>query len=157
MNAKGFVLAEDAHLVLAVAPVDVNGGVNSDVWSMANYAHASIVVALGVTGGTALITVEECDDFTPTNHPEIAYASYSEVTAGGDTPGARAATPSTGLLSSANDGVFYLIEVDASQLSDGFPNMRVSFANPSAQTFGAIMVWLSGARYASYDSPTAIV
>lgn len=157
MNAMGIVLAEDAHLVLATAPVDVNSGVSSDVWSMGKYSHASIVVCFGVTGGTAAITVEECDDFTPSNSTAIAFASYSEETAGGDTPATRAATSSAGLTSSANNGIFYQIEVDASQLSDGFPNMRVVYADPSGATFGAILVFLSGARYASFDSPTAIV
>ncbi len=155
-GAKGIVLAEDAHLVLATAPVDVNSGVSSDVWSMGNASHASIIVCYGVTGGTSAITVEECDDFTPSNTTAIAYASYSEVTAGGDTPATRAATAAGGLTSSANDGIFYQIEVDASQLTDGFPNMRVVIADPSGATFAAILVFLSGFRYPSFDSPTAI-
>ena len=57
---KGFVIAEEAHVVQALAPVDINGGVNSDVWSMENHAHATILVALGVTGGATTVTVEEC-------------------------------------------------------------------------------------------------
>jgi hypothetical protein len=58
MSAKGFVLAEEGHVVQALAPVDCNGGKSSDIWSMANYSHASIVLLLGVTGGATTVTVE---------------------------------------------------------------------------------------------------
>jgi|TARA_Y100000310_G_scaffold309531_1_gene353714 hypothetical protein len=157
MNAKGILIAEDCHVVNALPPLDIDASAqNSDVWSMAKYAHASIIVQLGVTGATAVITVEECDDFTPSNSTAIAFASYSEVTANGDTLGARAQTSSAGLTTSANNGVFYVLEVDASQLSDGFPCMRVALTDPGAATFGSIVVILSGARYAGQDSPTAI-
>ncbi len=157
MNAKGIVIAEDCHVVNALPPIDIDDAAqNSDVWSMAKYAHASIIIQLGVTGATAVITVEECDDFTPSNSTAIAFASYSETTAAGDTLGARAETSSAGLTTSGNDGVFYVLEVDASQLSDGFPALRVALTDPGAATFGSIVVILSGARYAERESPTAI-
>ena len=155
---KGFYLANDGHFVLAVAPIDINGGiVNSDVFSMGKYAHASIVVMLGVTGAATTITVEECDDFVPTNTTAIAFASYAEETAGGDTLGTKTATTSSGITGSTNDGVFYVIEIDAAELTDGRPNLRVVFSDPSSATLAAVGVFLSGARYGQEQSPTAIV
>ena len=153
---KGLYLAEEAHDVLALAPVDINGGVSSDVWSMVHWGHASILIALGVTGGATTITVEECDNFVPDNSTAIAFSVYKEETAGGDTLGAKVAVTTAGFAASTNDGIFYRIEIDTAQLSDGFPNLRVVLSDPSGQTFGAIIVTLSGGRYAQVQSATAI-
>lgn len=156
MNAKGFVLAEDGHVVMATAPIDITAGGTTDVWSMENYAHASIIIALGVTNAASAITVEECDNFTPSTHPAIGFSYYAEETDGGDTLGARTTVGVGGFSTSANDGIFYVIEVDASQLSDGFGHMRLSFGSPSGTTIASIIVILSGSRYAEEQSPTAI-
>lgn len=155
-GSKGYVVAEDGHTVQALAPVDINSGVSSDVWSMANASHASITILLGVTGGASTVTLEECDNFTPSNSTAIAFSYYKEETAGGDTLGVRTAATSSGFAASTNDGVFYVIEVDASQLSDGRPNLRVVFSDPSGATFGSVSVLLSGLRYAQEASATAI-
>jgi len=154
---KGFVIAEAGHVVQALAPVDINGGIaTSDVWSMEEYAHATIIVMLGVTGAASTVTVEQCDDFVPTTHPAIAFAHYDEATAAGDTLGARTAAAVGGFATGLADGIFYVIEVDASELAAGYPNMRVSMSDPGVQTFAAILVILSGSRYGEVESPTAI-
>ncbi len=156
-GSKGIVIAEDLHVVNALPPLDIDvSAQNSDVWSMANHSHATIIVQFGVTGAATTMTVEECDDFTPSNSTAIEFASYSETTANGDTLGARVATTSSGLSSGTNDGIFFVIEVDASQLTDGFPNMRVALSDPGAATFANIVVILSGSRYAQESSATAI-
>ena len=157
MASKGIVMAEELHFVQAVAPIDITGGVtNSDVWSMANHAHATIMVMLGVTGAAATVTVEECDDFTPSATTAIAFASYAEETATGDTLAGRVATTSAGLTTSTNDGIFYFCEIDASQLTDGRPNLRVVISDPGQATLLAVAVLLSGPRYAAEQSATAI-
>lgn len=154
---KGFVIAEAGHVINAVAPIDINGaGATSDVWSMRRYQHASIILSLGVTGAATTVTVEECDDFTPTNSTAIAFAYYAEVTAGGDVLEARAAATVAGVACSTNDGVFYVIEIDASQLTDGYPCLRVKLSDPSAATLASVQVVLSGSRYAVENSPTEI-
>ncbi len=156
-GSKGIVIAEDLHVVNALPPIDIDvSAQNSDVWSMAGYSHATIIVQFGVTGAATTMTVEECDDFTPSNSTAIAFASYSETTAAGDTLGSRTATSASGLSSGTNDGIFFVIEVDASQLTDGFPNLRLALTDPGAATFASVVVILSGARYGGFDSPTAI-
>lgn len=142
-----FVLSEEAHDVLALPPQDINGGANSDVWSMKLYTHASILVALGVTGAATTITVEECDDFVPTNTTAIPFDYYAEETAGGDTLGDRQSATASGFAASTNDNIFYRLEVKVAQLSDGRPNLRVVFSDPLAQTFAAVVATLSGGRY----------
>ncbi len=156
MFPKGFVIPEHGHLVQALAPVDIDGGVSTDVWTMRNYGHCDILVALGVTGGASTIIVEECDDFTPTTSPAIAFSYYAEATASGDTLGARTAATAAGFATSTNDGVFYVISVDASELADGYPAIRLTFSDPGAATFCAVLAVLSGARYANVESATAI-
>ena len=47
MAAHGFHVAEAGHIVNAIPPIDITGGVASDVWSMAGYDHCSIIVAVG--------------------------------------------------------------------------------------------------------------
>ena len=154
---KGFWLANDGHFVQAVAPIDINGAAtNSDVWSMGKYAHASIVIMLGVTGGATTVTLEECDNFTPSNTTAIAFSYYIEATAGGDTLGVKTAATATGFAASTNDGVFYVIEIDAAALTDGRPNLRVVLSDPSSATLAAVAVFLSGSRYGQEQSPTAI-
>lgn len=154
--SKGFNIAEQAHVVNALAPVDINGGVNTDVWSMKNYSKASILIQMGVTGGASTVTVEACDDFTPSNTTAIAFAVYKEETAAGDTLGARVAATTSGFAASTNNGIMYVIEVDAAELPVGYPNLRVAFSDPSGATFASCAAILSGPRYGGPESATAI-
>lgn len=157
MGAKGITIAEECHVVNALVAQDVSGGTfDTDVISMKNAAHATVILALGTTGGTSTITVQECDDTTPTNTSAIAFDYYSETTDSGDTLGDRASATTSGFTTSANDNIFYVIEIDASQLSDGYPYFRVHGTDPSGATYVACIVILSGIRYAIENTPTAI-
>lgn len=153
---KGITLAEECHIVNALPPVDINGGKYTDVWSMENHSHATIIVQMGVTGAASTITVEQCDDFTPTTSAAIAFSYYAETTAAGDTLGARTSATTAGFASSTNDNIFYVIEVDAAQLSAGYPCLRVAFSNPGVSTLANVCVILSGSRYAGDQNATAI-
>lgn len=152
----GFNIAEAGHVVPMLHPVDINGGKNSDVVSMANHAHIDIIVDLGVTGGATTVTVEECDDFAASNSTAIAFDIYKEETASGDTLATRVAATSSGVALSTNDGVYYVIPIDANQLSAGYPNLRVVLSDPSGETFGTVLGVLSGSRYAKDANATAI-
>ena len=60
---KGFVLAEEGHVVQALAPVDISGGKTGQAFSMKKYQHASIIVPVGVSAAAfTKILVNECDD-----------------------------------------------------------------------------------------------
>lgn len=155
---QGLYLSQVAHIVNALPPIDLNGSArNSDVWSMKGLGHASIIITSGVSGGTvATVTVTECDDFTPSNETAIAFDVYKEETADGDTLGAKVAATASGFAMSTNNNIFYVIEVDARQLTDGFECMRVKFTDPSASQLTAVVAVLSGARYAHDQGNTAI-
>lgn len=156
--SKGINIAERCHVINATPPVDITGGVvNSDVWSMVNYNHCTIILTLGVTGGATTFTVEECDNFTPTNKTAIPFAFYEEETDAGDTLSTRNAATTAGNAASTNDNLIYVIEIDASELTDGRPNLRLVLSDPGGATVASVLVILSGSRYAQEVTPTAIV
>lgn len=158
MAAKGINIAEECHVVNILPPVDITGGATSDVFSMKNYGHASIIVQIGVSAAafTALF-VEKCDDFVPTTHTDIAFYVYKEETAAGDTLGARTAcTAAAGLVPSANDNIMYVIELDAAELGDGTDKLRLEITNGVNSVIASAVAILSGSRYAGDQSATAI-
>jgi hypothetical protein len=155
---KGINIAEQLHVVNILSPQDVDTGKSSDVFSMKNHSHATIIVTCGSTNADAgNITVEACDDFTPTNDTAIDFNYYAEETAAGDTLGARAkAEAATGIDVSANDNTTYVIEIDASELPAGYPNLYLKWSDPGGATFGSAVAILSGSRYSGAENDTAI-
>jgi len=158
MAAKGMNIAEEAHVVNILSPQDVDSGVDSDIFSMKNYGHVSIIVTAGSTNANAgNITIEECDDFNPNDNTAIGFTYYKEETDSGDTLSAKQTAASDGKIDvSANDNITYVIEVDAAELSDGYPNLRLCWSDPGGATFGSAVAVLTGARYAKESSETAI-
>ncbi len=157
MGVKGTTIAEEFHVVNALAPVDIGGVAKvSDFFSLKNYAHASITVTCGVVGNAATITVEESDDLAGNDTTAIDFKYAQELTAGGDTLGALAwVGATTGISTGTNNGTIHQIEIDASQLTDGYPNLVVKMTNAAANLISVLVV-LSGARYQSDITPTAI-
>ena len=143
--------------VLGIAPVDIDAGAQtSDAWDTSRYNKTSILIMLGVTGAASTVTLEECTAADGTGATAIGYSYYAEETAAGDTTGARTAATSSGFATSTNDGVFYIIELNAEDLSDGSEWVTVHMSDPGAATFASIGVVLSGARYGEVEAPTAI-
>lgn len=155
---QGFNIAEQGHDVNVLPPIDINGGAVGDRFTMKNYGHASILVQIGVSGAAfTKIIVKECTLASGGTATAIAYSIYKEETAAGDTLGARTAVAAAGYTPSANDTIFYRIEIDARELSDGFEWLEVSLTNASANSvLAAISAQLSGARHAYEQSDTAI-
>ncbi len=128
---KPFHSAFDGHITNMIPPIDVNGGKNGVVTSMKGYSHLSIILQLGVSAVQPVLTVQECDDFTPSNPAAIAFTYYSETTALGDTLSTKTAATSAGITLTANNTTFYVIEVDAAELTEGFPAVRIVLTDPS--------------------------
>jgi hypothetical protein len=102
------------------------------------------------------VTVEACDDFVPTTTTAIAFKAYKEETAAGDTLDGGTDVAAAGFATSLNNGVFYVIEIDAAELPAGKPCLRVAISDPGVATFGSVLAILSGARYAGDQNATAI-
>lgn len=151
------VIAEQAHIVNILPPIDITGGATGDVFSMANYNHATILVQVGVSAAAfTKIIVNACDDFVPSTTAAIAYSIYKQETALGDVLGVRTAVAAAGLTPSANDNIFYVIEIDAADLPAGKPNIQLSLTNGANSVIASAVAILSGARYAGEASATAI-
>ena len=155
---QGFNVAEMGHVVNVIPPVDITGGKKGDIFSMENYAHATIIIQIGVSAAAATkILVNECTDFSGSDRTAIAHAIYKEETAAGDTLGARVAAAAAGETPSDNDTIFYVIELDARELSDGSQFVEVEITNASANSvIASAVAILSGSRYGGDQSATAI-
>lgn len=154
---KGINIAEQLHVVNILPPQSIDAAVTSDVFSLENYAHATIIVQAGATNADAgNVTIEECDNFTPTTDTAIVFDYYAETTADGDTLGAKTTATTSGIDVSANDNITYVIEIDASQLTDGYPCLILKWSIPGAATLVSAVAILSGSRYAETESATAI-
>ena len=147
----------EGHFVLGVAPVDIDAGAQtSDAFSMENWSHATIIIALGVTGAASTVTVKENTAADGSGATAIAFNYYGEATAAGDTLGARTSASASGFATATTDGIFYVIELSAEELSDGYPWVTVHMSDPGAATFASINVVLSGGRYQEVEGATAI-
>lgn len=154
---QGITIAEQAHIVNVLPPIDVIGGAVGDRFDMGKYGHASVIVQVGVSESAfTAIVVKECTAASGGTATAIAFDYYAEETASGDTLAARASAAAAGITPSANDNIFYVIEIDARQLSDGSNWVEVSLTNGSTPVLGSIVAVLSGGRYNQTLSPTAI-
>ena len=150
-------VAEQLHIVNIMPPIDITGGVDADVFSMANYKHATIILAIGVSAAAfTKILVNEVDNFAGDNPVAIPYALYKEETALGDTLSAKEAVLAAGKTPAAADGIFYVIEIDADELSDGKGFIELSLTNGVNAVLASAVAILSGARYGGDQSATAI-
>lgn len=157
MPGQGIVISEAAHVVMPIAPIDITGGKTSARFSMAKYGHASIIVAIGVSAAAfTKIELYECTLASGGSATAIAYSAYKQETAAGDVLGAKVAVASTGITPSANDTIFYVIELDARQLTDGSNWVEVRLTNGSNSVIAAVIAILSGARYAHVGSETVL-
>lgn len=154
---KGFVSAEQGHWVQLLPAIDETGGKTTSCLNMKNYQHASIFIGIGVSAAApGAITVEQCTLADGTGHVAIPYNIYKGETTNVDTLGARTNILAAGYTPPATDNIFYVIELDASELSDGFPFVRVVDANGTNSVIASVAALLSGARYAHTLSATAI-
>ena len=153
----GITIAEECHVVNILPPVDIDAGAQtSDYFSMENYTHATIILTLGVTGAASTVTVEESTTNAGAATTAIAFDYYAETTDAGDTLGARTAATAAGFATSTNDNVTYVIEIDATQLTQGYPYLVLKMTDPGAATLASAVAVLSGNRYAQAVTPTAI-
>ena len=155
---NGFVLAEQGHLAMPLAPVSISGGKTGACFHMKQHNHASIIIPIGVSAAAPTsIVVKQCTDSSGAGATAIPFNYYAMTTAAGDTLGARTAATASGITSvSANDGIFYVIELDSAELADGSPYVQVVIADSGNTTYAAILVVLSGGRDQRAQSSTVI-
>lgn len=154
---QGINIAEQLHVVNILPAVDITGGVTGDRFSMENYRHATIIITVGVSAAAwTKIIVRECDAASGGTATDIGFNLYAEETAAGDTLGARQEVAAAGYTPSANNSIMYVIEIDAAELTDGYPWIELALTNGVNSVIAAAVAVLSGPRYANDQSATAI-
>ncbi len=158
---SGFNIAEMGHVVQLWEPADHTAAESTKVVRMENYDHCTVIISYGATpAADGLILVESCNNMTPTTHTEIVFDYYECILdfegALGDVLSAKKSAAVTGMVPTAVANIFYVIELEASQLVSGHIGFRFSQANPTGASIMSAVAILSGSRYASPQSPTAI-
>lgn len=152
---KGFVAAEQGHVMMLYEPLSVSAAATSDTFLMEAWAHASIICAFGAGSGCT-ITLNECTAFTGSGATAITFRFAQEATSGGDVLDAALALASS-ITIAAGSAAFAVIELDADMLSDGYPYVQVNLSDPGTAKLAAIVAVLSGGRYQEDITATAIV
>jgi len=149
---------EQSHLEVGLAAVAdaFSGTVTSDVVSMKHHGRVRFVYHWGVgTTGTTLITIEACDDTTPTNVSAVPFRYRSTVA--GSAPGAWAAATSAGFTTTAgsNQVVECEIAVEA-LLASGYSFVRSkSVEQVDSPLLGGILIEMLEPRIADGAPATA--
>lgn len=145
------------HYSYGFAPIDINGGIKyTDILNTQKYDRIDFVVQLGVIGAGATLTVQECDDPTPSNSTAIGFDYKITSTDAGDTFGAVTEVASTGLaIAGGDDGKTIVVMVRASELTEDYPYVRVAISDPSASFLVGVLPVCYGARYQKDVMPTA--
>ena len=149
------VIPEKGHIVQLITPQDLAAASSSEVFSMSNYEHADIIILKGA-GSAATITVEEADDFVPTTVDLIGFSYRTETTAAGDTLSTVGTAGTGGVAISANTSTMLIISIDADELDDGYPCLRIRNDAVGTCLLG-VVVCLSNSRYQGAITPTAII
>ena len=152
-------ISEAGHIVNILPPVDITGGVYGDVFSMAQYDHASIIVQVGASAAafTKILLLASVDN---TGHSgtsvAIPFNCYKQETAAADVLGAAVAVEATGVTPSANDNIFYVIEVCGAELPAGKPYLELHLTNGVNSVIASAVAILTGARHGQESSPTVL-
>lgn len=151
-------LQERVHVVNGLPPAAdrYNSNPAGDVVSLANFSHFMALLSEGAGGtGTAEITVEACDNFTPSNTVEIPFKYRVRTT--GDTWGALTQATADGVTPAAGANKDVQIFVEAADLPEGYPNVRVKLTEVvNDPCVAGLMYILSGPRYTKAIMETAI-
>jgi hypothetical protein len=128
----------------------------TDVFNLKQYGHITFILFEGAGGtGTVKIEVEECTTAAGANNTAIAFRYRLMATT--DTWGALTASAKTGYTTVAGANKAVAIEIDASELSDGYNFVRLQLTEVVDDPCdAAVIAILSEPRYAQAVPPTAI-
>jgi len=151
----GFNVVENGHVVTLIAPQTQTAALTSEIFSMENWAHATIIVQ-GGAGSASTVTVSECDDFSPSNAATKTFRYAQEATAAGDVVDAALASAATsGVAVGTATGIFLIIEIDKDELTDGYPCVQINVSASGSKLISALAI-LSGGRYQKDITATVI-
>lgn len=170
---KGIFVAQDCHVCPVIVPASKSAAVAGTRFSLANWAHASVLLGLGASGGPiGAITVNAYAAESGGAGTALAYRlfkqesgtspydvlSLNSVTNDGNYPQtASGYTPASDVANA-----FYLIEIDAADMliANSGPYIEIDIAIGSMGTTPQLMAAyaiLSGGRFTGDTSATAQV
>jgi hypothetical protein len=153
----GLYSTQDGHWVPLIYPVDITGGKTTAYFNMAKYAHASILIMIGVSAAAeGAITLNAASDSAGTGATAIPFTVFKAEVALTDVLGAKVAVTAAGFTPPATDTIFYVIEIDAQSLPQGLNWLALVAANTTNSVIAAAAAYLSGARQACDQSPTVL-
>ena len=137
------LILEKYHLVKGVDPVAdaFAGTVSSDVVDMAALDSCLFVRHDGVgTTGTSTVTVEACDDTTPSNTTAVPFR-YRQITSG-DTEGTLTRATAAGFTTTAGSSKIVAVEVREEDLADtGYRYVRVKYTESvDSPVLGGVLI-----------------
>ena len=159
MGAKGIYVAQECHVVNLLPPVSLNATTTSNKFNMKNWRHASIILQIGVNGGSPVVTLKSSDNGSPENTTAIPFNLHDGETAynatNGDVLGPREAIAATGFTPAAANNIYYVMELDADTLPAGQDFVEVVLTSPTT-CLTSIDVILSAGRYEHDQSETVL-
>ncbi len=154
------MLSENVKLIKGLAPAAdrFNTSPSTDVVSLANAEKATFILYHdGGTTGKGTLTVEACDDVTPSNTTAVAFRYRRVTTGASDEIGAISTATTAGIDTVPGETTLIEIEVKADELPAGKPFVRLKCTEAvNDPVNGAVLIILSGLRYGGASQPTAL-
>jgi hypothetical protein len=159
---RGTEIAQQMHVAVALAPVDVTGGKTTRWLALKNYEHITFVYTQGVAAAPVTsIVVKAAQDKNGTGAVAIPFRVYKAETTTVDLLGAKTAIAAAGFAPANANDIFEVIEVDAAEVyavaGEGFPYIGIVITNGANSVIGAVLAILSGARFGGDQSPSVNV
>ena len=152
-------LSEEKKIVPILEPEDHAAGADGDSVSMENYGHVTFIIGFGELTGDAVLTIYEgATAGTKTTAKTFSYrATTTELkNDDGDELGDEATSAALTLTAATYEDMMLVIEMDASELTDGTPWITPNISSAASEIFASIIAIMSQPRYAEDVPPTAI-
>lgn len=147
------------HLVKGIDPVAdaFAGTVASDVVDLTGHQSATFIIYKGVgTTGTSTVTVEACDDVTPSNTTAVPF--YYRAVTSTDVNGAMTAATTSGFATTAGSSQIYHIEVDQAEImTAGYKYVRLKMVEVvDSPVLGGILIQLNNPKF-GYSTTNSVI
>lgn len=154
------IMTQYGHIAQGLPPVAnaFASTVRSDVFNMKNYNGCTFLLIKGVgTSGTTVVTVNACDDATPSNRTAIVFRYRLNTTS--DTWGAVTTATTSGFTTTAGSNHIYEIIVDAAEIAKaGYGYVELNCVEATASAVLGGILWIGHETFQPQNIPaTAIV
>lgn len=162
---NGYIFSENANIVQGFPPADLAAiACDSDVINVTNQHCVTFILIKGAGAvGTGTVTVQACDDVTPSNTTAIPF-QYRRMVGTGNTWGALTVATAAGFVTTAAANDLYEITVDPAEVTNATVNalrnnhfVRLHIVSVDATAVNrAILVILPAQRYPQETPISAI-